>query len=365
MNGPVMRSIGLVLLVFLASALFGPVWAASGLPLGDCSLETGLVGRTDIVFCEPWDNDNWFQNGYVASGSPTSRTPVSPKHIPNASIETNGCASGKCLKVSMKQFEAGALSIYWPLRNAGLEPQQLYMRYYLKLGPTWNNDGCDNVDGKPVYIDSGGKFPGLADVREDNDPGGQCGFGGEPGDGVRCWSHRTGFTKCTVGSYSTRVCDTVPGAISRYYGYIYFYQQEGATGNSGLWDNDPWGQMTGRGGSCRTEPTNLFCAVAKNLGILVRERWYSLEQFIKMNTPGKADGVIRGWVDGKLAYEKTNMIFRVPGHENLHVRTAWLDVYKGGVYGNCNDSEIWLDQMVLATDSPIGPLKAAPTTPAP
>jgi hypothetical protein len=83
-----------------------------------------------------------------------------------------------------------------------------------------------------------------------------------------------------------------------------------------------------------------------------------------MNTPGRADGVIRGWVDGKLAYQKTNMIFRIPGHENLHVRTAWLDVYKGGVYGNCNDSEIWLDQMVLATDSPIGPLKASPATPA-
>lgn len=53
------------------------------------------------------------------------------------------------------------------------------------------------------------------------------------------------------------------------------------------------------------------------------------------------------------------MIFRLPGHHNLHVRTAWLDVYKGGSLGNCHDSDIWLDQMVLAKDAPIGPFKGA------
>jgi len=361
-----MRSIVLALLVMVSITLFGSVPAAPAAPLGDCASETGLAGRTDIVFCEPWESAEWYQNGYVPSGSPRSRAPVNPTHIPYASIETNGCASGKCLKIRMKQFETTGLSIHWPLRSAGLEPERLYMRYYLKLGPTWNNDGCHNDNGKLVYMDSGGKFPGLADIREDNDPGGQCGFGGEgaEADGIRCWSHRTGFTKCVYGSFSTRMCETVPGAISRFFGYIYFHGQDRFTGNAGMWDSDPWGQSTGRGGSCRTEPTNLFCAVAKNLAFLVREPWYSLEQFIKMNTPGKADGVIRGWVDGKLAYEKTNMIFRLPGHQNLHVRTAWLDVYKGGTYGNCNDGDIWLDQMVLATNAPIGPLKAAPAAPA-
>ena len=361
-----MRSIVLALLVMVSITLFGSVPAAPAAPLGDCASATGLAGRTDIVFCEPWESAEWYQNGYVPSGSPRSRAPVNPTHIPYASIETNGCASGKCLKIRMKQFETTGLSIHWPLRSAGLEPERLYMRYYLKLGPTWNNDGCHNDNGRLVYMDSGGKFPGLADIREDNDPGGQCGFGGEgaEADGIRCWSHRTGFTKCVYGSFSTRMCETVPGAISRFFGYIYFHGQDRFTGNAGMWDSDPWGQSTGRGGSCRTEPTNLFCAVAKNLAFLVREPWYSLEQFIKMNTPGKADGVIRGWVDGKLAYEKTNMIFRLPGHQNLHVRTAWLDVYKGGTYGNCNDGDIWLDQMVLATNAPIGPLKAAPAAPA-
>jgi hypothetical protein len=78
-----------------------------------------------------------------------------------------------------------------------------------------------------------------------------------------------------------------------------------------------------------------------------------------MNTPGKADGIIRGWVDGHLAYQKTNMVFRLPGHHNLHVRQLWLDVYKGGLYGGCRDGSLWLDQLVLARDAPIGPIRAA------
>jgi hypothetical protein len=340
--------------IVVVFALTPPAWAPV---LGDCSSEAGLAGRGDVVFCEPWESPTWWRNGYVNSGQLTRPGPVSERDVRYTAIETASCVSGKCLKLRMKQFETTALSIYWPLRNAGLQPEQLYLRYYLKLGPIWNNDNCRNERGTPVQEGHGGKFPGLADIREERDPGGQCGFGGAPGDGIHCWSHRGGFRNCFSGSTGNQICETVPGAITRYYGYVYFVGQEDATGSAALWDSDPWGQSFGRGGTCSREPTNLFCPVGRNRGVLVRERWYALEQFIKMNTPGKADGVIRGWVDGKLAYEKTNMIFRLPGHDNLHVRLAWLDVYKGGVYGNCNDGEIWLDQMVLATDAPIGPMK--------
>lgn len=352
-----------VLVVLVATFLLALPGSTAALPRGDCSAEPGLAGRTDIVFCEPWENAEWWQNGYVKSARLQNPIPARAGDVGKTSIESSGCVSGKCLRVSMKQFVSDSMNIHWLLNNADLQPQQLYMRYYLKLGPTWNNDNCRDEGGKAVYEDAGGKFPGLADPRDTADPTGQCGNGGQPGDGINCWSHRTGFRNCYGGSTSNQICKTVPGGITRYYGYLYFVGQEGTTGNPGLWDHDPWGQFTGRGGTCATEPTNLFCAKGRNLGVLVRERWYALEHFIKMNTPGVADGVIRGWVDGKLAYEKTNMIFRVPGHNNLHVRTAWLNVYKGGLYGGCNDSEIWLDQMVLVTDAPIGPLPVRPQAP--
>ncbi len=74
-----------------------------------------------------------------------------------------------------------------------------------------------------------------------------------------------------------------------------------------------------------------------------------------MNTPGAADGEIRGWVDGNLSYEKTNMVWRYQGHKNLHVRTVWLNIHAGGEFvGLCETSHVYLDQMVVATDAPIG-----------
>jgi hypothetical protein len=74
-----------------------------------------------------------------------------------------------------------------------------------------------------------------------------------------------------------------------------------------------------------------------------------------MNTPDQANGIVRGWVDGVLSYDKTNMIFRLSGHDNLHIRTIWLDLYKGGTKGNCVTSEVYLDQMVATTESRPGP----------
>jgi hypothetical protein len=335
---------------------FVPVTRA-GNPLGDCSTEGGLASRGDVVFCEPWETPHWWQNGYVNHPRLENPVPATEEDVALTSIESAGCVAGRCVKVRMKQFESGSLSLHWLLKNAGLRPERLYMRYYLKLGPTFHNENCRLVDGRIVVEDQGGKFPGLADPRTSDDPGGQCGNGSQTADGLRCWTHRTGFRDCGQTAREPRVCRTVEGAATRYHGYIYFFGQQPYTGNPAYWDRDPWNQFTGRGGRCATEPTNLYCGVGANHGILVRERWYALEHFIGMNAPGQANGVIRGWVDGQLAYEKTNMIFRIPGHDNLHVRTAWLNVYKGGIYGSCVDSEVWLDQMVLATDAPIGLLQ--------
>lgn len=47
-----------------------------------------------------------------------------------------------------------------------------------------------------------------------------------------------------------------------------------------------------------------------------------------MNTPGKNDGVLRGWIDGTLAFEKTDVRMRdVP---DLKIETIWMNVYYGG-----------------------------------
>jgi hypothetical protein len=251
----------------------------------------------------------------------------------------------------MLKGESGALALHWPLTAAGQHPDDLYLRYYIKLSADFDPSICA-PDGR--IIDSGGKLPGLADVRTNADPGGQCGNGGNPADGLHCWSMRSSFRNCYGGS-SGSAC-SVPGAVARFGHYAYFYRTLDFWGVSGHWDRQDYDQSPGDGGTCRSTANNMRCGIG-NMGNLVANRWYRIEIRVRMNTPGQADGVLQGWVDGTKAFDKANMIYRLPGHDDLHVRTAWLNVHTGGDYpnGNCADKKVWLDQMVLATGGLPGP----------
>ena len=52
------------------------------------------------------------------------------------------------------------------------------------------------------------------------------------------------------------------------------------------------------------------------------------DQFARINTPGERDGILRGWVDGLLAFEKTDVQMR--SVEGVRIESIWLDVYYGG-----------------------------------
>ena len=45
-----------------------------------------------------------------------------------------------------------------------------------------------------------------------------------------------------------------------------------------------------------------------------RGRWVKLEQEVVLNAPKQADGILRVWVDGRLAVERTDLNYRMkPG----------------------------------------------------
>ena len=252
----------------------------------------------------------------------------------------------------MRKGEAGSLAVHWPLAAAGQHPEELFIRYYLKLSRDFDPNVCA-PDGS--VVDSGGKLPGPADVRTNADPGGQCGNGGNPSDGLHCWSMRSKFRNCYGGSAGA-AC-TTRGATTRFGHYAYFYGNRDFWGVSGYWDANPWDQSTGDGGTCRTVASNMYCGLGN--GGLIGGRWYRIEMHVSMNTPGRADGILEGWLDGQKVFAKSNMIYRLPGHDDLHVRTMWLNVHTGGDYpnGNCQDQKVWLDQMVLASGAPPGAWK--------
>ena len=81
------------------------------------------------------------------------------------------------------------------------------------------------------------------------------------------------------------------------------------------------------------------------------DRWYCYEYMVKANTPGKRDGRIAMWVDGKLIADFQNLRFR-------DVATLEIDRFDLGVYIANNTkrpNRKWVDDVVAAT-SYIGPM---------
>ncbi len=378
---------------------------------GDCAGETAaLIARDDIVMCEGWESDDWWgtEDGTVNKGwyrhpttkSPPLRTLAGGQNyagVSNTSIETDPskCIAGNCLKINVRQYKVTHINEHWLLKHATkpgsseFKPDELFLRYYIKFSETW--DGQYNCKSDGTRVQGGGKFPGFADTRVNNSNTGeiQCGNGGSRSDGINCWSVRQGWTTCanrpndSLSGSNNRVCDTVPGAKGRWMHYVYHPNQAGQTGDPGIWDDNQWrsfGQYWSN--PCR-EPWNMYCGnltpnddakstastppgtldpalKVDNKGVIVSNEWIAIEIQVKMNTPGQADGILRGWKNGELAYEKTNMEYRKIGHDDLHLRSFWMDHYNGGVDGPCESATIWMDQLVISTSQRPGLIPSNP-----
>jgi hypothetical protein len=345
-------------IVFLLLAAAGA--NAQSLPAG-CTAEQGLTGRADILHCEPWEDSNWWRNGYLEHGSKTQPTPAAGPR--ESSIVSADCISGQCLRVNVKSWRngggGGAIAMHWPIPGS---QQEVYLRYYMKLAPNWSPAIFSSSNGSAQG--SGGKFPGLADVRAY--PEEQCGNGGAFSNGIDCWSARLKYRDCS-GSGGSNIC--VANATTRLGYYWYLPPATSATNQQmGPFDNRYWGSQAG---SCSTtggqgNPSSSDGQdVAANCGIgeagLLNDRWYLVELHIKMNTPGQADGVAETWIDGSLKYRKNNVVYRNVGHDNLHVRTVWLNVHAGGEgVGPADDTYLLMDQMVVAKGARPGAFASGP-----
>src|ERR1022692_1501863 len=197
-------------------------------------------------------------------------------------------------------------------------PSELYFRYYLKLKTGYQ---C-SVQGK--------KLPGIGGRYGWWDPasGGYYqavdGNGGNPTLGIKApyptspdgfyysgWSLRhqagPGPIDWTLNPY---------GAAVQLNTYAYHADMVGPYGDSWRWGNPIVGYVG-----------------------FNPDRWYCVEQYVKMNTvvgpfdalgngTGNKDGILRGWVDGVLVMERTDVMMRK--HPAINVEEVWLDHYHGG-----------------------------------
>lgn len=59
-------------------------------------------------------------------------------------------------------------------------------------------------------------------------------------------------------------------------------------------------------------------------------RWHNLRMYTKVNTPGKADGVTRAWLDGRLVLDKNDVMYRYRPEMSYAITRAYLTTYAGG-----------------------------------
>lgn len=90
-------------------------------------------------------------------------------------------------------------------------------------------------------------------------------------------------------------------------------------------------------------PNQALSVFASNT--FVDNRWYCLEAHEKLNTPGVANGIVEGWVDGVRVLNKTDVMFRLAGNTNL-----WDTA---GIFRQTGRGNIWWDRFA-AGDTRIG-----------
>ncbi len=191
-----------------------------------------------------------------------------------------------------------------PLGADKVPLQEAYMRYYLRLGPEW-------VDSPDT-----GKLPGFAGTYN------RAGWGGRGWHGMQGWSARGSFAKSLPPEHPAH--RLLPLAS-----YVYHSKSASSYGDIFVWG--------GGQGAALIKPN----------------RWVCIEQHVRLNTPGKEDGVLRAWVDGRPVFARRNL--RLRDTLAVGIENAWFDLYMGGQQPALKDMHINIAQVVVAKRY-IGPM---------
>ena len=257
-------------------------------------LDAGIDRHPEVIYATSFDDATWadawqeFRGHYALVTRADQFEPL----------------AGQALQVRVKKGDnygaTGSLK-FMPL--LGTEPEQMYVRYYLRFGNNW----------RPRV--EGGKLPGFAGTY------GKGGWGGRPNDGRNGWSAR--------GAFSLQIPEGNPLAGRTPIGsYIYEADESSIFGARWVWSE-------GEG------------------AYLENNRWYCVEQFLRLNTPGQHDGVIQAWLDGREVLHRRNLRIRlVP---ELKIEKFWFDIYHGGTAVSPYDQDLYFDNLVVARRY-IGPL---------
>lgn len=200
---------------------------------------------------------------------------------------------------------SGAGASYW-FGPKGYE--QIYLRRYIRFAPDYDQGNLNHVGGGLSGVAGTGKWEGMgkAGIRPNGDDRFSSRF--EP------W--------CDWKRYPP------PGFM-----FLYTYWMDMKRDRDGHY----WGN-------------NMNPADNERI-TLDRDRWYCLEQMIKVNHPGQANGELAAWIDGELYIHYKG--FRWRSTHSVRLKRFDIGVY---VHQATRDNTVWYDDVVLSTGY-IGPVK--------
>lgn len=226
------------------------------------------------------------------------------QYIDHKSVQHFLPLEGRSLLVPFRTDRNLATNLdYLFLRHHGFEPEEAYFRYYLKVSPR-------------AKVSGGGKFPGFGGTYN------KAGWGGRANNGSNGWSARGSFF-ATVSETNSQWFNRLPIGS-----YLYEIDNKNRYGQT-----TPWGHP---------------------LSALEPGKWYSLEQRLKLNTPGKANGILQVWVDGHEIFHRQDMNFR--NTDKLKIEKIWFNFYFGGTEKPDKNFNLFADNFVIAS-SYIGPVQ--------
>jgi hypothetical protein len=230
---------------------------------------------------------------------------------------------------------------------------RLFVRYYVRLGLPGNGPRPPRPHvlhrpGQDVWTQLSGKF-GIGPDHSTREGGVSGTSGGGAG-----WQMRLAWYECDAEQGGPDEGGWAAGF------HLYDFQSNNPVGHRYGQDQPPqfdrWGQRGGTG------------------GLLYAGHWYCIETELKLNTvvpamPGfLPDGELRAWLDGRLVYEQSGMVFRSlplknppyhPSHlracRELGVRGLWLNWFHGGQTVNTVDRTLFYTGLAWARQY-IGPM---------
>ncbi len=220
------------------------------------------------------------------------------RHTENLKISDRGIApDSNSLRVQFDEGEHYGTSLEYQFREADYrEPTELHVRYFLRFGDDFHFHGG-----------SGGKLPGAVGTYD------RAGWGGRKVDGADGWSARMSF----------HASDDDADDPIQLGNYVYHAEMEGQYGDTFEWDES-------------------------DAGAVRPGEWYRIDNYVRLNTPGEKDGVLKGWVNGERALAIDDLDFRhVP---RLRIDRFWFTCFWGGSWTAPHDSTVYFDDLALYSE---------------